>query len=426
MKFVFIKPYELDGHKISFEYIVQKKELQKLINNFTLVKLNSLTKSITSGVRIERKYYCDKKGYKVIAPGDIKSEAINFGDLKSIRTEFVKDKDLIMTGDVLIAAAGRSGRVLWASDELEGCAITSDVIKIRLIDNELGLMVYRFLKSNLGQKILDTIKTGLLNKISVVDIENLLIPKDYTEKDASRDITFTTQIDTQNLYNEANNIFSKYMDYQSEKLKHKFFFIYKHLSSNRLHPEYYLNINSGLYGLINTNTKNVKWQILGELIEIKVAVKPEINSEDKVKYFTISDVDGKSSAIKDYHEDAFGNLSNRMRNVVRQDEIVTAKAGSATGTLAHASALITDKYDGMITTDAFFNIRTTNIDKYYLLFLLKQPVILDQINIVTKGTIYKLVNKVDFCNIKIPRLNRDVENLISNKVKDYIVNQNNN
>ncbi|URZ04228.1 restriction endonuclease subunit S domain-containing protein [Clostridium felsineum] len=260
----------------------------------------------------------------------------------------------------------------------------------------------------------------MTNKISIEDIEELSVPENYElDKTNAKDIV---EIKTKaaKLYKEAEDIFYKFLDYQGEEEKKKYFYIYKQLDTKRLDPEYYTNFYSELYTIINEDTKDIKWQNLGEVVDIKIAVKPQINDKDKVRYFSLADVDEKLSVIKEIHEEEYGKLSNRMRNIVREGEIVTSKGGSATGTKSHATALITNETDGMITTDAFFNIVTINIDKYYLLFLFKQLIIINQINMISKGTIYKLVQRQDFENIKVPRIERDIEYLISNKIKNYI------
>ena len=152
----------------------------------------------------------------------------------------------------------------------------------------------------------------------------------------------------------------------------------------------------------------------------KKADKPEISENQKVKYFLLADIDPNFSIIKEAHEDFYGNLSNRMRYVVRRGEIVTAKGGSATGTKGHATALITEKFDGLVTTDALYNLVPRRINPYYLLFLFKQPIILNQVNMFTKGTLYKLIQRNDFEKIKIPRLESSLEEQIVEKMMNYL------
>lgn len=416
MKCIYIKPNELDGYKISYEYVAQKKKLQEILSGYNTVKLSSIVKDVTSGLRIKKEYYAET-GYPVIAPGDIRNGTIYLNELKYVKKEVIRNKDIIASGDILVTAAGRSGQIIYVNDELEVCAITSDIIRIRASDEEKGKFIVSFFKSELGQMMLNTIKTGLSNKILVEDIKKLLIPEDYKLDKTNCNNNIELQTQAAKLYKEAENIFYKFLDYQGEEEKKKCFFTLKYLDSNRLDPEYYTNFYTELYRIINKDTKDIKWQNLGEVVEVKVSAKPEINDKDKVKYFSLANVDEKLSIIKETHEEEYGKLSNRMRYVVREGEIVTAKGGSATGTKSHATALITKELDGMVTSDAFFNIIPKNIDKYYLLFLFKQLIIINQINMISKGTIYKLVQRQDFENIKIPRLNKKNETLISNKIK---------
>lgn len=414
--YIFIKPNELDGHKISYEYVAQRKKLKEILKDLKTIRLSSISKEITSGIRIKKEYYLDE-GYSVIAPGDIRNETAYLNELKHIKHEVVRDKDIVISGDILVTASGRSGQIIYVNDELEGCIITSDILKIRPINPEKGSFLSRFLKSKLGQTMLNTIKNGLNNKIMIEDIAELLVPENCgLDKINYKDIV-KIKIQAAKLYKEAEDIFYKYLDYQGEEEKKKYFYMYNQLDPKRLDPKYYTNFYTKLYEIINKDTKDINWQNLGEVVDVKIASKPQINDKDKVRYFSLADVDEKLSIIKEVHEEEYGKLSNRMRNVVREGEIVTAKGGSATGTKSHATALITKEFDYMITTDAFFNLIPKNIDKYYLLFLLKQLVVINQINMISKGTIYKLVQKQDFENIKIPRFINNIEELISNKIK---------
>ena len=57
---------------------------------------------------------------------------------------------------------------------------------------------------------------------------------------------------------------------------------------------------------------------------------------------------------------------------------------------------------------------------YYLFFLFKQPVILNQIDMFTKGTVYKLIQKSDFEKIRIPRIGSELEEQIGERILSYL------
>ncbi len=417
---MFITPDKMDGKRISYDYVVQQFKIQRLLQNHSLIALSDICKEITSGIRVKKEYYTDKNGYKIIAPGDIRNEVIYINELNIVQPEVVREKDLINSGDILITASGKSGQIIYVNEALEGCVITSDIIKITLRDRDKGIRLYKFLKSSIGQMLLNSIKIGILNKIFVEDVGNLLIPEDFHtyQEDCSDDSTGYAE--AEKLYRSAENIFYRVFDYKGEENNLKYFYVTEYLDSHRLDPEYYSNFYTELYMVINKNFDDIKWQELGELVEIKKADKPDVSENQKVKYFLLADIDPYFSIIKETHEEFYGNLSNRMRYIVRSGEIVTAKGGSATGTKGHATAIITEEFDGMITTDALYNLVPRNISPYYLLFLFKQPVILNQINMFTKGTLYKLIQRKDFERIRIPRLREELEEQIVDKMMNYL------
>lgn len=100
--------------------------------------------------------------------------------------------------------------------------------------------------------------------------------------------------------------------------------------------------------------------------------------------------------------------------------MITAKSGSATGTKKHVTAVITDKHEGMMASDAFYNIKPVSIDPFYLLFLFKQPIILKQIEAGSIGLYFKTINRREFENIRIPRLSLTEESEIAENMKNYV------
>jgi hypothetical protein len=104
---MFITPDKMDGQRISYDYVVRRCKIQQLLKGHPLVALNNICEEITSGIRVKKEYYTDGSGYRVIAPGDIQNEVVSLNKLKRIRSEVVKDKDIIISGDIIITAAGR-------------------------------------------------------------------------------------------------------------------------------------------------------------------------------------------------------------------------------------------------------------------------------------------------------------------------------
>ncbi|MBN1048293.1 restriction endonuclease subunit S [Clostridium botulinum] len=420
MKTMFIPSTDLDGNKISYQYTITKIELKRSLGSNTK-RLKDISVSITDGTRAIKEYV-EKNGTNIISPGDVKNNNIYINNLKSISKDKLTEKDYIIEGDILITTAGKSGQIVYVSRELEESAITCDICRLRFSDENYALGIYNFLKSDLGQLQLQSIMEGKLNRISLKDIGNLLIPNDIKITGATTKNRLDFQEQQNKIYRSCVNEFKKIVDYDpiDDKPKGTFYVKEKLLDSKRLDVKFYAYGGGILQRLISKDTKEIKWQNLGELVEIKRAIKPPISEDQEVNYFTLKNIDAGLSVMNTTEKGVYGQLSNRMRYIVKEGEIVTAKVGSATGKEGHISALITKSTEGMLTTDAFFNIIPRKINPYYLLFLLKQPVILRQIEMNTKGELYKIIQRDDFENIRIPRLNIDIENLIIQKMKEHI------
>jgi len=421
MNNIFINLQTIDGNKISYEYVLSRVEIQKALKGEKIRLLKDMNVEIKDGTRV-KKEYAEKEGIRIISPGDIRASIIYINKLRIIRKDSLKEKDFIQEADLLITTAGKSGQIIYVSEELEGSAITCDITRLRFINKNDAIKVYYFLKSELGQLQIEALKMGKLNRILLEDIGNIKIPVDIKnmEEHTTDDIEF--QVKYNRLYNECVNIFEntvKY-DYLDDELKKKFYVTGNTLETLRLDAEHYAYYQSELFKFIYKETDNIKWNKLGNLIFIKRAVKPQIDENQKINYFTLKDINADLSIIQNIESDKYSDLSNRIRYIVNEGEIVTAKAGSATGTNGHISAVITKKFSGMLTTDAFFNIIPKEIDPYYLLFLLKQPVILKQIDMFTSGTTFKMLMREDFENLRIPRLDAKYEETIAENMKKYI------
>jgi restriction endonuclease S subunit len=153
------------------------------------VKLSSIATEITDGTRVKRNYI--DEGIRLINVGDFKDGTIYQPSIKSISAEGLREKDYIKENDVLVTAVGRSGQVVRVTSNLEDCVISSDIIRIRLKQPFTARRLVAYLNSEAGQYALESIKSGLINRISISDIKELKIPADYES------ISFNEPIQTQ-------------------------------------------------------------------------------------------------------------------------------------------------------------------------------------------------------------------------------------
>ena len=52
---MFITPDKMDGKRISYDYVVQQYEIQRLLQWHPLISLSDICEEITSGIRISKK-----------------------------------------------------------------------------------------------------------------------------------------------------------------------------------------------------------------------------------------------------------------------------------------------------------------------------------------------------------------------------------
>lgn len=392
----------------------------KFLGDRQTVKLSGVAAEVTDGTRVKRNYV--DQGVKIINVGDFKDGMIYQSSIKSISIEGLKDKDYIKENDVLITALGKSGQVVRVTLNLEDYVISSDIIRIRLKQPSMAKGLVAYLKSEAGQYALESIKSGLFNRININDIKELKIPSDYSDISYNKPKQNQERKNANRLYDLCMDVFNNYIVQETDlfKVPKSIYINGNKVDTNRFDPKHYTYFKSKLYKTIRVNSDGVYWQQLGQVVKIKKAIRPKMDEHQEVEYINISNVVDTLSIINSNEKDLYKNLSSRIRYVLEENELITAKSGSTTGTKKHVTAVVTDKHAGMMASDAFYNIKPAAIDPYYLLFLFKQPIILKQIEAGSVGLYFKTINRREFENIRIPRLSFKNESEIAEKMKDYV------
>lgn len=420
LEYHFMQKQYINPKNISCDYTINYYKSMRTLGDIDTIKLADIAVDITDGTRVKRNYI--DHGVKIINVGDFKEGTIYTESIKSISRNGLKNKDYIKENDILITSVGKSGQIAKATPDIEDYVISSDIIRVRLkqSSNIDGLVGY--FKSKSGKYALESIKKGTLNRISISDIKELKVPLNYNEISFNSVNLLEKREKANKLYNECIDVFSQYI-IQSEDLFEipKIDFIESYvIETERFDPKYYTYLESKLYKITHSNSNNITWQPLRQVVEIKRAIKPNKDENQEVEYINISNVDSDLSIINSNERDLYKNLSSRIRYVLKENELITAKSGSSTGTENHATAIVTKKYKNMMASDAFYNISAIETNPYYLLFLFKQPLILKQIDAGSTGLYFKTINRNEFEDISIPRLNYLIEKKIADKMKNYI------
>lgn len=120
---------------------------------------------------------------------------------------------------------------------------------------------------------------------------------------------------------------------------------------------------------------------LGELVTL-VRGRSAFRSKpsQQIRYVAISDVDSAGCQIAAFQEIPAYEAPSRATYRIKVRDILTAVSGASTGTKRHATALVTDAYDGCICSNGFAVLRDVRgVDPLFLLYYLRSPLFLQQV-----------------------------------------------
>jgi type I restriction enzyme M protein len=184
--------------------------------------------------------------------------------------------------------------------------------------------------------------------------------------------------------------------------------------NGRFDYDFYSPENKKMISVLeNKNAKR-----LCEIAEIIKVKSRKLNQSDKsVVYVELSDINTHSFEIINTTSYLVHELPSRASYELKTGDIITAVAGNSVGTQKHATALVTDEFEGCICTNGFRVLRNFKIDLYYLLYFLKSESFLKQMYMYRTGAAIPNVSDYDLANILINIPDEKDIKQISQKVK---------
>jgi type I restriction enzyme M protein len=141
---------------------------------------------------------------------------------------------------------------------------------------------------------------------------------------------------------------------------------------------------------------------LGDICKIVKEKSKKLKIPDGlVEYVELSDINTHSFEIINSTSFFVHELPSRASYEIQTGDILTAIAGNSVGTRKHATALVSEEYDGCICTNGFRIFRNIEIDPYFFLFFLKSEVFLNQMFMLRTGAAIPSVSDTDLANIRI-------------------------
>lgn len=190
------------------KYVVTEKtkEVQKELEKFELIKLEDI-----ADVRKSQLFKDEERGFEIfeISPSDFSKAGFTLecGKIKKIESQKNRlDTYKLQPYDLLLSTKGTIGKVaiIGKIDKPMIASQAIQVIRLKEDKEEKAIILYMFLKSNIGQTILSSITSGtVMPQISTVEVKNLGIPKLTEESEKLIFLNFNNEIE---LYNKINHL----------------------------------------------------------------------------------------------------------------------------------------------------------------------------------------------------------------------------
>ncbi len=214
-------------------------------------------------------------------------------------------------------------------------------------------------------------------------------------------------------FSELINIYKEFLKGRNIESENTFTINYEELNG-RFDYDFYSPENRSLFKKLDLS-KNVRLGDICEIIKIKSKKLKDQNST--VEYVELSDINSHSYEIINSTTCKVYELPSRASYEILDGDIITAVAGNSIGTRKHATALVSNDFEGSICTNGFRVLRNFKIDKYYLLFYLKTDSFLKQIYMYRTGAAIPNISDIDLSNTLISLPDEKTINDISSKMK---------
>lgn len=224
---------------------------------------------------------------------------------------------------------------------------------------------------------------------------------------------FELQQSSQTLYKEAETLLLEELGLLDWKPKHQLWCVKNHsdtVKANRFDAEYFQPKYEEVLGMI----KEYKGGF-GTLQNIVNIEDKNFNPDEKTeyRYIELSNI-SSNGEIKDFTIANGSELPTRARRRVKQGDLILS---SIEGSL-ESIALITENYDNILCSTGFYALNSNEINIETLLIFFKSIAGQLQLKKGCSGTILTAISKDELNQITIPKIKKDIQNLIQKKIRE--------
>lgn len=324
----------------------------------------------------------------------------------------------IFKGDVLLnsTGVGTLGRCCFVFNN-EKFVIDGHITRISKLEELSPEILYVYLNSKYGQLQINKLYKGSSGQIEIYpeQIQLIYVKPLKMQKLISNLVQLSYQYREKCIqyYKEANSYLKNELTLDSEYLSHKLWSVKNYSDvkdANRFDAEYF----QPKYDEVIKSIKNYfnGYDKLKNMVKIK-----DINfipkSKEEYKYIELANI-AKSGEINDCTVDFGENLPTRARRIVSTGDVVVS---SIEGSL-DSVALITSDNNNTLCSTGFYVINSNSINSETLFCLMKSEFIQMQLKRGCSGTILTAINKDEFENIILPKINNNVQIQIKENIQE--------
>ena len=408
--------FRIDADYYNPEYLRLAKQIHK--KQYVFLEEKSCVKG---GKRLPLGENFSNEGVPYIRAEDVKNSFVEYENSPKISLLLHNKLKNYKTAynDVLITIVGNSiGDIGIVKFKISKCNLTENCAKIVNLREILPEYLFIFLCSKFGQYQIKRETVGTAQpKLALVRIKQFQIPilLDKFQNKIS-DIVETSYIYTCNLnkkYKLSEKILIKELNIENWTAKHKLWSVKNYSDvkdANRLDAEYFQPKYDEIIKLIKNYSNG--YDKLKNIVKIKdVNFIPEPREE--YKYIELANI-AKNGEINNCTVDFGENLPTRARRIVSTGDVVVS---SIEGSL-NSIALITNDNNNSLCSTGFYVINSNFINPETLFCLMKSEFIQMQLKRGCSGTILTAINKDEFENILLPKINSNIQVQIKENIQE--------
>lgn len=406
-----------------------KIDFFKKVNQYPFIKkLKSIIDKGSYGILPKGDCYNEKEPISLLRATELNVDfKVNLEDTFKVPIEYYRHKRArLRKNDILIAVKGATiaskKSIAFIDEDVKNTIINGSIFRFQVNEKAIPKYVAYLLDLPLlkNQMKFNLIANNAVDYLDKPLIFNLKIPVPPLETQHQIVELFQIAYDTKRQKEaEAKALLASIDDYLLKALgielaaptakRNSFFVKWSEVSGGRFDPAFF----EPKYNRITNAIKTSSYQSLGNIISFSSETwNGKTYFEDTFPYIEISEIDLKHGLIKNIREIPINEAPSRAKMIVRDNDILVSTTRPSRG----AITLVDFENEEIKVASTGFavlrNPKIENLNKAYLFYILRNKMILTQMEQRSSGGNYPAINSEELKKILIPLPTLEVQNSI--------------